>query len=385
MRTKLFCILLSFAALQSVAQVISIVGTGVNGWPPDNIPEITLSTTDNINYTIADLVVSTGLVKFRQDLAWTTNWGGTGFPTGTATLSGPNIPTVAGTYTVNFNRDTGAYSFVGIGAFPNIGISGPAVDPINGFTGPDVDMATTDGITYFLSAFNFSSGEVKFRQNDNATVNWASASFPTGIGIQDGPNIPVAGGQWSVSFKRDTGAYEFRFPSVGILGTAVAGWDTDVDMATIDGESYNVSYTLVPGALKFRLDDSWTLNWGGDGLNGTAVINGNDILISEGPTLYNIDFNRSTLNYLVSTTLSVPKFENATAIAYPNPTGHYWTLSSNNLIKEVRVVDVLGKTFTLQNSGANEISIDASDLATGIYYAKVYFDTAVQTIKLIRQ
>jgi hypothetical protein len=385
MRTKLFCILFSFAALESVAQVISIVGTGVNGWPPDNVPEITLSTTDNIHYTISELAVTTGEVKFRQDFAWVTNWGGTGFPTGTAYLLGPNIPTVAGTYTVNFNRDTGDYSFVGGVAFPSIGIWGPAVDPINGFGGADVDMVTTDGINYILSAFTFSSGDAKFRQDDSETVNWASPSFPIGTGVQDGSNIEVPGKEWTVTFKRDTGAYEFRFPSVGILGTAVTGWDTDVDMSTSDGVSYQLTYTLGPGAIKFRLDDSWAINWGGDGLTGTAIINGNDIPISGAPSLYSIEFNRDTLGYLISTLLTVPQVRDAPAIVYPNPTRQYWTVNSNNAITEIRVLDVLGKTVVLIHTNTNEATIDASDFVTGIYCAKVYSDSAIQTIKLIKQ
>ena len=53
----LFLTILLFS-FPSYSQTISIIGTGVNGWPPTNGPEITLSTTDNITYTIPNLVVS---------------------------------------------------------------------------------------------------------------------------------------------------------------------------------------------------------------------------------------------------------------------------------------------------------------------------------------
>ncbi len=106
-------ILFAFMGVFAQAQTISIVGTGVNGWPPDQTgPEITLDTTDNIVYMITGLVLSTGEVKFRQDMMWTTNWGTNSFPTGIGTQDGMNIPTIAGTYDVTFNRSTGAYSFV---------------------------------------------------------------------------------------------------------------------------------------------------------------------------------------------------------------------------------------------------------------------------------
>jgi hypothetical protein len=100
--------------MQINAQPISIVGTGVNGWPPTNGPEITLSTNDNITYTISNLVITTGVVKFRQDYDWTTNWGGSTFPSGQGVQNGADIPTVAGTYDVTINRINGTYTFIGI-------------------------------------------------------------------------------------------------------------------------------------------------------------------------------------------------------------------------------------------------------------------------------
>ena len=162
MKRKLLHLFILLLACNVNAQTISIVGDGVNGWPPTNGPEITLSTTDNITYSIPNLVVTTGFVKFRQDYDWGTNWGGSTFPNGQGTLSGQNIPTVAGTYNVTFNRVNGTYTFVGTAAFPSIGIWGPAVDSQNGYVGPDVDMVTNDGITYTLSGFNFSSRLIGF-------------------------------------------------------------------------------------------------------------------------------------------------------------------------------------------------------------------------------
>ena len=52
MKKTLHYLLFALIVWQAHAQTISIVGTGVNGWPPTNGPEITLSTTDNITYTI---------------------------------------------------------------------------------------------------------------------------------------------------------------------------------------------------------------------------------------------------------------------------------------------------------------------------------------------
>ena len=88
MTKKLLTIIALITLYFSNAQTISIVGTGVNGWPPTTGPEITLATTDNIVYSISNLAVSTGFVKFRQNLDWAVNWGSNTFPNGTGTQNG---------------------------------------------------------------------------------------------------------------------------------------------------------------------------------------------------------------------------------------------------------------------------------------------------------
>jgi hypothetical protein len=91
---------------------IGIIGTAVP--PYDWSVDVPMSSTDGgvtnylYNYTIID-----GLLKFRANGGWTTNWGGgTGFPSGTASLGAANIPVAAETYdTISFNRLTGEYCF----------------------------------------------------------------------------------------------------------------------------------------------------------------------------------------------------------------------------------------------------------------------------------
>ena len=52
MRTKLGLTLTILVGFFTNAQTISIVGTGVNGWPENQTtPEIVLTTVDNISYT----------------------------------------------------------------------------------------------------------------------------------------------------------------------------------------------------------------------------------------------------------------------------------------------------------------------------------------------
>ncbi len=143
-----------------------------------------------------------GGAKFRKDDSWDVSWGGTGFPTGIATLDGDPIPVEAGTYTVTFNPGTGEYKF----EFPSIGILG---DALPGWWTEDIDMQTTDGIIYTLEDQPFNAGEVKFRQDNEWFVNWGEWAFPAGYGYQDGPNIPVPAGYYNVTFNRSTGEFNF--------------------------------------------------------------------------------------------------------------------------------------------------------------------------------
>ncbi len=50
---------------------------------------------------------------------------------------------------------------------------------------------------------------VKFTANDAWDINWGGATFPFGTGIQDGNNIPVAAGTYTVFFNDITGRYVF--------------------------------------------------------------------------------------------------------------------------------------------------------------------------------
>lgn len=373
-------------AFSGWAQIISIVGTGVNGWPGNMTgAELAMTTTDFVTYTLPNVSVTAGEVKFRQDYDWAINWGGSTFPSGTGIQGGQNIPTVAGTYDITFNRSNGTYTFIGTTAFPTVGIWGPAVDGINGFMGPDVNMATEDGVNYHLSAFYFTSGTAVFRQDDNPNLVWSSTQFPIGTAVSQGPALFIPGGQYSVDFNRTTGAYDFHFPSVGVLGTAVSDWNSDVDLMTSNGEYYYGNILLSNGELKFRLDDRWTTNWGGNGMSGTAVPGGGNILISTASTtLHGIEFNRNTLSYTISTTLAQPQRPLDVIGVFPNPATLAWRITCSNLIQEVALYDLTGKLVLTQKGNGISIDLDAQTVGPGMYLAKVLSGQTVASVKLIK-
>lgn len=388
MKTKLLIALTILIVFFTNAQTISIVGTGVNGWPENlTTPEITLTTNDNISYFINNLEVSNGAVKFRQNLSWTVNWGGSTFPSGTGILNGSNIATSAGTYDVTFNILNGTYTFIPSAAFPSIGIWGPAVDSQNGYAGADIDMITTNGIVYTLSGFFFSSGQAYFRQDNATNFVWGSTSYPMGIAVLNGPSLFIPGGEHFVTFNRITGAYSFSFPSVGILGSALNGFDVaDTDLNTNDGITYAIDQlTLNSGEVKFRKDNSWTTNWGGSAFpSGTGTQDGPNIPIEMAGN-YSIIFNRLSGQYNFFQLLGTEDFERYPIRVYPNPSNGVWNFSSTNEnILSFELYDSAGKKVASETVNNFNFSFDASKMPSGLYFSKIETTSASASAKLLK-
>ena len=386
----LYLIALTFFAFSAKSQTISIIGSTSPSasWAVD----IDMTTTDNVTYTLNNVTLTTATdpantgLKFRQDHDWVINWGSSNFPSGTGVLNGANIMTIAGTYDITFNKSNGTYTFIDSGTVPhNIGIWGPAVDAINGFVGADVNMTTSDNITYTLSGFYFTSGQAYFRENDATTNVWGSTAFPTGTGVLSGPSIPVTGGEWFVTFNRNTGGYSFAYPSIGILGTATSvGWGTDIDLSTTDGFSYSISnLVLTDGVVKFRKDNAWDINWGSLGFpTGTGVQNGAEIPVTAGT--YDVSFEKSSGNYAFNNTLSNHQNSISEVKIYPNPTNAIWNLSFTNPIDNVELFDTTGKILQSFTPNANQFQLDGNALSNGVYFVKVKSGADFTVQKIIK-
>lgn len=92
-------------------QVISIIGGAT---PGEWVTDTDMTTLDGTIYTLNNVSLIPGPLKFRGDHSWDlpNNWGGTAFPSGTAVVdaNGITIPT-AGNYTITFNKTSLAYTF----------------------------------------------------------------------------------------------------------------------------------------------------------------------------------------------------------------------------------------------------------------------------------
>jgi len=274
---------------------IGILGTSLNGWDVD----VDMQTADGEKYTLFNYPLTAGSAKFRQDDSWNINWGSSTFPTGTGVQGGQNIPIPSdGNYDISFNRLAGDYSFTCVSnCNTSNGIIGIIGDALNGWD-DDIDMQSNDGINYILKNYEFKNGEAKFRKDNSWDINWGGLTFPSGTAYLNSlHNIPVNAGIYDVKFNIITGDYSFVPPSIGVLGSALIGWNDDIDMQSTDGITYTLkNYYFNFGEVKFRQDNSWDINWGDWTFpTGFAYQNGPNIPIN--PGTYDVSFNKITGEY----------------------------------------------------------------------------------------
>lgn len=198
---------MAFAQLTSVA----LVGDATEqGWPADPQTDAhVMTSTDEMNWTITNIALKAGAVKFRGNNSWTLpyNWGGTNFPIGTAVIDGAGITSTGGIYNVSFNSITGAYNFQFVRH--NISIFGDATP---GAWVTDTDMSTTDNINYSINNVPLIVGSLKFRGNHSWALpyNWGGTDFPLGTAVVDAEGVVIpSSGNYNITFNINTAAYTF--------------------------------------------------------------------------------------------------------------------------------------------------------------------------------
>lgn len=108
---------------------------------------------------------------------------------------------------------------------------------------------------------------------------------PEWKGINYGANFDTTKGGANITMTEDAGYYKVDvdlesksyvltpITTIGIIGSASPkGWDSDVDMTYVpyNAETKELGYweakdiTLASGEIKFRANDDWAINWGGD-------------------------------------------------------------------------------------------------------------------------
>lgn len=410
MKTKLHFLIIAllfvFNMNAQVAGPVTITGTGTGGW---NQPGgLTLTSTDGgTTWTATNFqIVGDGNMKFSEAGTWATTGGNVsqpGFPSGKVIVNGGmNIVGTTGFWNVTYNAITKDYSFTaGVNPNPIIKISG-------GGLAADVQLNTANGIAYAKKSIYFPGGVAKFIED--GTANQWGGAFPDETAAALGGTITVDAGPYNVYFTKNAVTpkeYVFEPVVVSMIGNFEgSAWGTDLDLTTVDNMHYTMSnWTPVIKSgwadtelhLKIRDNHDWSTQYGestgtnggnnlaltGTAKNGVAG-GGGDIFIPWGIT-YNVDFNRATGEWTFSDVLGVEKFTAKNFSVYPNPTQNSWKFASaNSDISSVSIVDLLGKTVMSKNASSKEVSVDASSLSKGMYFAKITSGDSVQTLKVVK-
>lgn len=114
--------------------------------------------------------------------------------------------------------------------------------------------------------------------------DWGGAD---GILVAGGSNIKaIDAGYYKLNVDLNALTYTVVKTNWGIIGSATAGgWDSDQNM-TFDPETglWSAVLDLTAGAIKFRANDLWDINYGDTGADGLLEAGGTDITIAEAGT-----------------------------------------------------------------------------------------------------
>ena len=126
-----------------------------------------------------------------------------------------------------------------------------------------------DAFTGVYTGFAFLNAEFKFRSHEDS---WDAPDW--GVGDEEG-KLAAQAGNITVSspgfYKMEMSLVDLTYKltpiaSIGVIGPAQAGgWNDDTDM-TYNAETgaWEVEMELAADELKFRANDDWGINWGGD-------------------------------------------------------------------------------------------------------------------------
>jgi len=145
-----------------------------------------------------------------------------------------------------------------------------------------------EGYVYFGSA----NTEFKFTDERSFDLNWGD-NEGDGTLEENGGNIVAADpGYYLINVDLNDLTYTLTRTEWGVIGDATPdGWDADQDMAyDVENKVWTITTDLTVGAMKFRANDLWDINFGDDDGDGVLEFNGGNIQINNpGTTLITLE------------------------------------------------------------------------------------------------
>ncbi len=284
----------------------------------------------------------------------TANGGNTySWNTGQTTNTITTTPTANVTYTVfGTNTVTGCSNStvksITVNALPTVTLTGPGA------------MCLNQTIT--LNAY----GAV--------TYSWSNGSTFSNIVVSPTANI-----SYSVT----------GFSSLGCAGIPVV---KNIIVNSIPTVSINATFTLIckGDAEVLTASGANTYSWSTGALTNSITITPS---VSTSYTVTGTNtatgcYNTSTVTIQVSPCTGMAQTSNLNSqiSVYPNPNNGAFTVELNNgLTKTIEVFDMMGRSISINSSDEDKVNINISSLSNGIYYIKIFSDSFIKVVKIIKQ
>ena len=253
----------------------SYPGSGLSNWSPENSPYV-MSTIDN--GTSLEGYVYMANADNQWKFATQPNWDGPNYGDGgdgVLDANADNIHSPAGYYKLNADATAGTFTAVAT-EWGVIGSGSP-----NGWD-DETALAYSPEDTEWQGVMHLTAEEIKFRANHSWDYNYGSDAAD-GTLQAGGQNIPVdVESDYAIVLDLSTpNEYTYSLNRWGLIGDATpGGWDNDTNMTwDADNGVFTATLDLVAGTFKFRANDGWDVNYGGD-INALSA-GGDNIAVAE--------------------------------------------------------------------------------------------------------
>ncbi len=240
----------------------SYPGSAYANWAPDKSPQVksTITAPDKLEGYVY-MANATNNWKFATQ----PNWNGPNY--GDDNNSGVlnpnaanNIAKPAGYY--KLNADATALTYTAVAT--SWGLIGDATP--NGWN-DETALTYFPGLTTWRGGMHLTAASIKFRANHSWDYNYGSNAADGNLQA-GGANIPVSleSDYYLILDLSHPNEYTYSANRWGVIGDATPdGWNSDQNM-TWDATNnvFTVTLNLVVGTFKFRANDGWDLNYGGD-------------------------------------------------------------------------------------------------------------------------
>lgn len=274
----------------------SYPGSTLADWTPDKSPTVESAPTAPTKLEgYVYMANASNMWKFASK----PNWDGPNYGDGGAgklSATGGDISLPAGYY--KLNADATALTYTAVAT--KWGVIGSATA---GAWNSDTELSYDPASRTWTGGVHLTAAEFKFRANNSWDYNYGTFTK----GATDG-KLNAGGENIAVSVESDyaitldlshPNAYTYTANRWGLIGNATpGGWDTDTNMIwNATNKVFTVTLDLTAGEFKFRANDAWDINVGGD-INALTQGGGNIAVSAAGN--YTITLNPWTLKATVT-------------------------------------------------------------------------------------